>query len=54
MNADKYYTTLLGVIAGITIMSDHQYKWHIAIGTLVIAVLWVNHFLFGERSEETE
>lgn len=51
MQANKYYSLILAVLAGITIMSDHQYKWYIATWVLVVAVLWGNGLLFGERGE---
>lgn len=51
MQANKYYSLALAVMAGITTMSDHPQKWYIATWVLVVAVLWVNGLLFGERDE---
>lgn len=51
MQANKYYSLTLAVMAGITIMSSHTYKWHIAIGILVVAVMWMDNMLFGEVKE---
>ena len=48
MQFNKYASLILTTMAGITIMSNHDYKIFISITLIVVAGLWVNDTLFEE------